>query len=359
MASSHGSDPDMGVPASDKPRAEQDKEEDPIPYPVLTLPNEIVSEIFTHSLPPYPECPPWTGSLSPSLLTQICKKWRDIALSTPELWRALAFTLSPPPPLPQLEARAASPAQIDTSRLQLWLDRSGACPLSLQIVSHRYHDPRVSQFLDAALPHHARWEHLTLHCGAVSPLLRLDVPMPRLRHLDVDVDVDDPVPILQDAPLLSTVVLNYGATMALVLPWVQLTKLVLCQVYPSNCSIVLQQTPNLVCCEIPSLWLDEVSDTAEPDVHLPHLESLIFGDESDTVTNYHGTFIVPALRRLHIPELFLGLNPIDSLRCFLLKSGCQPREVRITGPLEVDRHEYYAAFPSIPSICFDEVETSK
>ncbi|KAJ7187330.1 hypothetical protein C8R46DRAFT_1059491 [Mycena filopes] len=98
MSSSHESDPGMGVrvPAPDKPRAKEDEEEDPIPYPVLTLPNEIVSEIFIRVLPPYPECPPWKGSLSPSLLTQICRKWREIALSTPELWRAMAFILSTP-----------------------------------------------------------------------------------------------------------------------------------------------------------------------------------------------------------------------------------------------------------------------
>ncbi|KAJ7187331.1 hypothetical protein C8R46DRAFT_981616 [Mycena filopes] len=337
---------------------QDDSEQDPIPYPVLTLPNEIVSEIFIRFLPPYPECPPWTGSLSPSLLTQICEKWREIALSTPELWRAAAFTLSPRL-LPPLQGRAASPDQIDTSRLQSWLHRSGACPLSLQITSQRYHDPRVSQILDAALPHRARWEHLMLHSGAAIPLLRLDGPMPRLRHLDVDVEADDAVPVFDDAPLLRTVVLNYGATMALVLPWAQLTKVVLRQVYPSNCSIVLQQTSNLVHCDIPSLWLDEVNVTAEPDVHLPHLESLIFGDESDTVTIYHGTLIVPALRRLHIPERLLGLNPIDSLRSFISRSGCQLREVLITGPLYVDRDRYHAAFPSIPSLTFDEVETSE
>ncbi|KAJ7834594.1 hypothetical protein B0H13DRAFT_1467448, partial [Mycena leptocephala] len=55
-------------------------------YPVLTLPNEIVSEIFIHFLPIYPFCPPLTGILSPNLLTQICRRWREIALATPGLW---------------------------------------------------------------------------------------------------------------------------------------------------------------------------------------------------------------------------------------------------------------------------------
>ncbi|KAJ6601072.1 hypothetical protein DFH09DRAFT_1069755 [Mycena vulgaris] len=53
-------------------------------YAVLTLPNEIVSEIFVHFLPPYPMPPLMIGFLSPALLCQIYRKWREIALSTPK-----------------------------------------------------------------------------------------------------------------------------------------------------------------------------------------------------------------------------------------------------------------------------------
>ncbi|KAJ7257017.1 hypothetical protein C8J57DRAFT_1649148, partial [Mycena rebaudengoi] len=56
------------------------------PYPVLTLPVEITSEIFIHFLPKYPLCPPLTGLLSPALLGQIFRKWREIAFNTPGLW---------------------------------------------------------------------------------------------------------------------------------------------------------------------------------------------------------------------------------------------------------------------------------
>ncbi|KAF7322296.1 F-box domain-containing protein [Mycena chlorophos] len=57
-------------------------------YPVLTLPNEVVSDIFLQYIPPYPERPPLLGDASPTNLLQICRRWREIALSTPALWRA-------------------------------------------------------------------------------------------------------------------------------------------------------------------------------------------------------------------------------------------------------------------------------
>ncbi|KAJ7111723.1 hypothetical protein C8R44DRAFT_583083, partial [Mycena epipterygia] len=54
-------------------------------YPVLSLPTEIASHIFVACLPsdgfvrPSPSKPPLT-------LAQVCSLWRDIALSTCDLW---------------------------------------------------------------------------------------------------------------------------------------------------------------------------------------------------------------------------------------------------------------------------------
>ncbi|KAF8215579.1 hypothetical protein K438DRAFT_602863 [Mycena galopus ATCC 62051] len=94
---------------------------DSFKYLVLTLPNEITAEIFTHFLPPYPDCPPFAGPHSPTLFTQICHEWREIALGTPTLWRAMA------------------PSDLSISfdrRVHLcetWLRRSRSCPLSLSL----------------------------------------------------------------------------------------------------------------------------------------------------------------------------------------------------------------------------------
>ncbi|KAJ7262492.1 hypothetical protein C8J57DRAFT_1719396 [Mycena rebaudengoi] len=63
-------------------------------YPILTLPTEVTSEIFIHFLPVFPERPPPTGLLSPTLLAQICRTWRSIAFNTPRLWRAIKLDLN-------------------------------------------------------------------------------------------------------------------------------------------------------------------------------------------------------------------------------------------------------------------------
>ncbi|KAJ7187964.1 hypothetical protein C8R46DRAFT_1053194 [Mycena filopes] len=84
-------------------------------YPVLTLPPEILSEIFIHFLPAYPICLPLTGPNPPTRLTQICHTWREIAVATPSLWRAIIL-------LHELEG-GLPPARL-AQEVSIWVRRS-------------------------------------------------------------------------------------------------------------------------------------------------------------------------------------------------------------------------------------------
>jgi hypothetical protein len=70
------------------------------------------------------------------------------------------------------------------------------------------------------------------------------------------------------------------------------------------------------------------------------------------VTPYPNTLIVPALRRLEIPELFLGPQPIVALASFISKSDCKLQEVFITGDRLVSEDSYRKAFPRIAKFSF-------
>ncbi|KAJ7660146.1 hypothetical protein DFH06DRAFT_914375, partial [Mycena polygramma] len=54
-------------------------------YPVLTLSPEITSQIFVACLPDHSRVRP-SANTPPLVLPQICRQWREIALSLPELW---------------------------------------------------------------------------------------------------------------------------------------------------------------------------------------------------------------------------------------------------------------------------------
>lgn len=53
--------------------------------PIQRLPSEVLSEIFL-ALPHIPNVEPFAIINSPVLLARVCSQWRDVAISTPQLW---------------------------------------------------------------------------------------------------------------------------------------------------------------------------------------------------------------------------------------------------------------------------------
>ncbi|KAJ7706956.1 hypothetical protein B0H17DRAFT_1192500 [Mycena rosella] len=85
---------------------------------ILALPHEILTEIFLHCLPDVEFVEPDMTS-APLLLCGICRQFREIALSTPELWSSLNFNLG-----------WADEDGIEEGILR-WLSRARRNPLSL------------------------------------------------------------------------------------------------------------------------------------------------------------------------------------------------------------------------------------
>ncbi|KAJ7661897.1 hypothetical protein DFH06DRAFT_1129078 [Mycena polygramma] len=309
-------------------------------YPVSKLPNEIMSEIFIHFLPIYPLCPPLVGISSPISLTQICRVWREIALATPALWRAIQL----------LDYRIT----FDTTKT--WLDRSGCCPLSVFLEG--------DELLHAIAPYHARLEHLHVMAADLTPL---HTQMPLLRRLDLTLISPTGDITFDDAPLLCTATISHLALHVLVLPWSQLTSLTLNHVNRSQVVRILQQTTNLVHCELLILGIGRLAGTSG--ITLPCLQSLALHDEDALGsrrtaflvplfrTTYLELFIVPALRSLQVAETSLGQNPIDTLASFMRNSSCDLQEVSVHFPrlykrVEADDASFRETFASIPQFTF-------
>ncbi|KAJ7655841.1 hypothetical protein DFH06DRAFT_1201010 [Mycena polygramma] len=323
-------------------------------YPVLTLPSEIVSETFTHFLPVYPLCPPLTGDLSPILLTHICRTWREIALATPTLWRAITLSLNDLP----IEFL---PLISDILR------RSGCCPLSIDLDEYtdgyEYgEDDEVNtrtamEVFETAISHSARWEFLKAHI-LYPHFPPNDCPMPLLRQLELtfksDADRDSEIISFGVMPLLRTVILTDPAPSGMVrLPWAQLTSLTLNEVLPDECFLVLQQTTNIVCCELKVFFYG--TRRSNRDIALPRLKSLVLDHRRKAEPVFLSCFIVPALRKLQISEQFLLPDPIHSLASFITKTGCKLQELHITGTVaELAKGPYREAFPSMKKLSFDE-----
>ncbi|KAF8175481.1 hypothetical protein K438DRAFT_1847783 [Mycena galopus ATCC 62051] len=333
-------------------------------YPVLTLPNEVVSQIFVHTLPPYPLPSSLWGSSSPTFLGQICQKWRAIAFSTPMLWRAPSFFVSSiwtPRDLSLALNRGVA-------LFETWLTRSGSCPLSIHLKDARSSGSLVdlNPFVEIIVLHFTHLEHLELSVGdeAVDPKNLASGPpsMPILRSLKLGSwSVADCTPAANflNAPQLRSVHITRSSFPPhLLLPWSQLTSLVLEGVSAQKSAAVLNQTTSLVNCRLRfSLPLDVPEDMVDP---LNHLQSLEIDSESMA---FLSQLTLPTLRSIKITRLEIRdvwrLDTLDNLLC---RWGCNLEKLHIIAKRSSDSTfgpssslaKCRAKFPSIPTLLVEE-----
>ncbi|KAJ7108421.1 hypothetical protein C8R43DRAFT_1080050 [Mycena crocata] len=320
-------------------------------YPVLTLPNEITSEIFLRLVPPYPSCPPVKRGLSPILLTHICRTWRNIALASPALWRAIRVVV-----------RHVAPEKIETQTklIDMWLNRSGSCSLSIQLDAHSvWQREGQLKLIQSLTAHCSRWEYVELEYLVPEMISFFSGQTPLLRHLQLSLqDIEGPPFFnmeIDGVTLLRSAVLGVDASGSVTLPWQQLTSLTLDPIIPRQCTQVLQQTPNLLHCE---LVLREDDSNEEGDVVLPCLQSLLLSAIEEDLweyevpinsTLYLSRFTTPALQRLEVAD---GPDTIAALVSFISRSGCKLQELQVVGIETVPKDLYHNAFLSIPKISF-------
>ncbi|KAF7313023.1 hypothetical protein MKEN_00987200 [Mycena kentingensis (nom. inval.)] len=307
-------------------------------YPILTLPNELVVEIFKQTMPEWPDMPALIGpeagmdTLSPTTLLGICRLWRTLALQTPVLWSRI-----------QVNARDR-----DLKIAQTWLRRSATQPLSL---SFDYEDTNMdvdvdSNFslilfwqemaLDLFCVHRLRWEYVRFYVCGHDALETLSGAAPLLveAHISADQLGRARTPIrLRDAPTCNVYLWGVAYDLESV-SWKQLTCLMLFCTEFTYIAPVLREATSLLHCKL--LLCDITTETIH--ITLPRLQTLVIqtDDEIDGGVDCLGHFTLPALRRLELDHLFLefsGAGP--SITALVARSQCRLERLQITefGPM--------------------------
>ncbi|KAF7343063.1 F-box domain-containing protein [Mycena venus] len=305
-------------------------------YPVLALPAEIISEVFNHFLPVYPQRSATTGLLSPLILSQICRQWRVIAISTPALWRAVMVDL-----------RTGRENRVDTELhlLKTSLSRSGSCPLSIALESAP--TVKLEPFLEAISAHRARWEYLKLDT-CFTYLTSIKGPLPTLRSLTLAlfnpqvVEQNERISsvFLTASRLRKVALLNYGVMYRTILPWAQLTVLIVEVMPHDECVTVLNLAPNLVHCMLKIFVGAQQSGFGQTIAQLVHLNTLVLQSvlAGSAVADILDTLTLPALRKLQLSAEFLGTNSIATLSALISRSACTIQRMHIVRRSALHQH---------------------
>ncbi|KAJ3560142.1 hypothetical protein NP233_g11026 [Leucocoprinus birnbaumii] len=167
--------------------------------PMNRLPDDILQEIFNHSLPMAHNAI-MSVQQAPLLLGRVCSRWRVVAYSTPQLWTSIRIVASHSGPFKNPEERSRVRLEAVTS----WLSRSCTLPLSISLVDNNRtvlyegasHPTQPYPLeLDVILPHLHRWKSFYLQVQSVGWMAKF------LRHIEFD-----------NAPCLQHIAIDYALT---------------------------------------------------------------------------------------------------------------------------------------------------
>ncbi|KAK7031032.1 hypothetical protein VNI00_013822 [Paramarasmius palmivorus] len=169
--------------------------------PARRLPRDIIAEIFLHCLPT-DQLPTCDASKMPLVLTTVCRSWREIAVTTPRLWRAIHFVI---PALVgyTIEDDFRTLFHLRKEGLQLWLERAKSVPL---IVSC------YMQF-NSKKPREVGNELQTMYTEYMKVLSRYSTQWKTLYLSSIPLELLSPLQVLKanDVPLLRTLSLESNA----------------------------------------------------------------------------------------------------------------------------------------------------
>src|SRR5882762_1469322 len=189
--------------------------------PVRKLPMEVMSEIFILCLPDKQhDSNGYALSHAVLLPGQICRLWREAALSTPSMWSSIVI-----PILPRLRPGSLTMAIT-------WLRRSGGHPLSLRINGIETYNNDINPLLEFIVASSFRLKAINFDPNLFRYQGLRDLQnLPILEELIFQRPGVRVVDVFQSAPRLRAVRFDYDCPVTLTkfkLPWSQLSRVSLC-----------------------------------------------------------------------------------------------------------------------------------
>ncbi|KAJ7034773.1 hypothetical protein C8F04DRAFT_1001670 [Mycena alexandri] len=319
------------------------------PLSIIDFPSEITSVIFLHCVEGEvndwgdQKLPGLFEDAAPLLLLRICRQWRTVALSTPELWTSI-------------QVHCPYDIEAIVPRLDRWLLRAGSLPLNINLHYLTYPETSSEGILQLLKRHSGQLQTLTLDTlpQEYFRIHEIAGPLPALktifltcrgfsdyaRFCGMKLNAFSDAPVLRDVQFLGHF---HPATIAL--PWAQLTNFNANYLSISECLQVLSLSPNLV---IARFDYSRTAGSRTVGSHhavppLLHLESLTLrGMEPSGDILRHLT--TPALIHLDVEEV-----DVETWKAFIARSGCVLERLSFAGWTSSYK-EYLDGVPSVTEL---------
>ncbi|KAJ8084891.1 hypothetical protein PM082_003668 [Marasmius tenuissimus] len=149
--------------------------------PTFRLPIEVLATVFERCVDCDTAGSIFSQDSMPWVLAKVCRRWRDVVLSTPSLWSTVR--------LYSRDTRVSQSNQL--LMLQLWLERSQLLPLSCLAELRECTDiTHGIAILDLLLAQSSRWINIDFdfgpHAALYHRMASLDLDMPLLTTLRID-----------------------------------------------------------------------------------------------------------------------------------------------------------------------------
>jgi hypothetical protein len=317
---------------------------------ILKFPPEISSHIFLLSTDTQSD--DLQKLPTPFVLGSVCRGWRLLARSTPELWSNVSFNLAKPPRKPE-----------GLSQLQAvsdWLRLSGDVPLTLHVferwgVDSVSREGYANPVIDILNQHSGRWHKLLLDIPAFF-FPRFCGPSPPSRLCDLHVIGDHYYPAppfkMRSRPSPTHLTISYFSTSTFDINWDNLRFLKMTLTAFDGCIEAIQQAPLLEMCSITLCCVNFLPSIPEITVRHMRLRTLkLLGFPSELLCGYLDVLELPFLQTYHQQTLYLD-NSVDTVISFFNRSRINLKQLafNVTSSRKEDLKKLLTAVPSLQDL---------
>jgi hypothetical protein len=314
------------------------------------LPPEIGSQIFCLCMPTLYLTD--GGSSQALRLGAVCRKWRELAWATPNLWETLLIMAIP--------STLRTLARSLPGLISEWLDRSGALPLTIWFFQEKISDndsekeefnDAINRIIEVLNLHSGRWRNLHLDIFPGSDILEhLSGSMhpTQLFHLDLAVSGrrSPTQKFMKSKPFPTHLTLSNFSLVSVNIGWDNITNVILSHMSTSECVEILRRAPAVEY----FMARQFIRRPDDPPVNAnaftihPRIRSLFL---SEKPAKFMDMITTPALEEwTHFPN---GRLPVDAMVSLIKRSGCYLKKLNLHY-ISVRSEHLSILFQAMPSL---------